>query len=99
MYGNCLAAEGAAKPFPIYAFVATEAGADRARRVIARIIEAAERLRSFPYLGNSQRAIQTFVSCRFPLCRSSSRIASRGAGSRFLRIFHEAQERPDHWER
>src|SRR5436190_13023463 len=36
-----------------------------------------------PISAGNQRAIRTFVSCRFPLCRSSSRIASRGAGSRF----------------
>ena len=83
----------------IYAFVAKEAGVDRARRVIERIIEAAERLRSFPYLGKQSESdpdIRELQISALPFL-----LPYRVARGRIeiLRVFHEAQERPDHWER
>jgi toxin ParE1/3/4 len=83
----------------IYTFIAKEAGSDRAGRVIERVIEAAERLGAFPHLGKQSesdpdiRELQvTALPFLLPYRVARGRVE-------ILRVFHEAQERPDHLER
>src|SRR5262245_29223019 len=83
----------------IHLFIAEEAGGKRAGRVIERIVEAANRLSTFPYLGkqsDSDPDIRELQVAGLPFL-----LPYRVSGDRveILRVFHEAQERPDHWKR
>jgi toxin ParE1/3/4 len=83
----------------IYAFIVKESGANRAGRVIERIVEAAERLGEFPHLGRQSESDPDVRELQVPTMPFL--LPYRVAHNRveILRVFHEAQERPDHWER
>ena len=81
----------------IFAYVAKDAGIDHAARLIDRITQAAGNLSAFPYLGKQSendpdirelqvRALPYLLPYR----------VARGRVE-ILRVFHEAQRRPDHW--
>ena len=81
----------------IFAFVATEAGADRAARLIERITEAAEHLSAFPHLGKQSENDPDIRELQVPGLRYLLPYRVAHGRVEILRVFHEAQRRPDHW--
>src|SRR4051812_17999264 len=81
----------------IHRYVAAESGPQRANRLIQRIVASAESLERFPYLGRQSESapdIRELQVARLPYL-----LPYRIVGDRIeiLRVFHEAQDRPDQW--
>lgn len=81
----------------IFLFVARESGTDRAGRLIDRIVEAAERLTEFPHLGKQSENDPDIRELQVPTLPYLLPYRVAHGRVEILRVFHEAQRRPDHW--
>ena len=81
----------------IFSYVAKEAGVARAARLIDRITDAAEMLTAFPHLGKQSESDTDIRELQIPTLPYLLPYRVVGERVEILRVFHEAQRRPDQW--